>query len=433
MANTKPNSKFESKAYRRSRNMYMAQCTFDYFITILVADAFLANLLSYIGLSDAMIGVISSFITLAFLFQLLSIFVARKIGNIKRTVVVVDTASQLLFFFLYLVPFLPFSTPVKTVIVVVAILFAYICKYLVASILFRWANSYVEPAKRGRYSAVKEMVSLLTGIVFTLIVGAIVDKFEAIGSREGGFLFISIAMLILVICNFVSLMLIKNEKPETGREPAVPFGEILRNTLGNRNFVNVIIMTVLWDVARYMSIGFLGTFKTKELLLSVGAVQVINMIANLARLAISLPFGRYSDKHSYASGMKLAFVIAAVGFGINAFTTSNTWWFVIIYTILYNVSMAGSNQNSFNISYSYVKEEYFVPAMAIKNSIGGIFGFGASLTGSRILACIQANGNTFLGIPMYGQQLLSGISCIIIVITVFFIHFVIEKQRVILQ
>lgn len=433
MANTKPNSKFESKAYRRSRNMYMAQCTFDYFITILVADAFLANLLSYIGLSDAMIGVISSFITLAFLFQLLSIFVARKIGNIKRTVVVVDTASQLLFFFLYLVPFLPFSTPVKTVIVVGAILFAYICKYLVASILFRWANSYVEPAKRGRYSAVKEMISLLTGIVFTLIVGAIIDKFEAIGSQEGGFLFISIAMLILVICNFVSLMLIKNEKTEHKKEQAVPFVEILKNTLGNRSFVNVIIMTVLWDMARYMSIGFLGTFKTKDLLLSVGAVQVINMIANLARLIISLPFGRYSDKHSYASGMKLAFVIAAVGFGINAFTTSSTWWFVIIYTVLYNVSLAGSNQNSFNISYSYVKEEYFVPAMAIKNSIGGIFGFAASLVGSRILAWVQANGNTFLGIPMYGQQLLSGISCVIVAIAVLFIHFVIEKQRVMLQ
>ena len=69
---------FESKEYKRSRAMYMVQCTFEYFISILIADAFLAKLLTNIGISDSLTGIIASFMSIAFLFQLLSMSVAGK-------------------------------------------------------------------------------------------------------------------------------------------------------------------------------------------------------------------------------------------------------------------------------------------------------------------------------------------------------------------
>lgn len=426
-------NKFDSKDYKRSRIAYIAQCTFEYFVTILVADAFLAKLLTNIGISDSMIGIISSLISFAFLFQLLSIFVARKITNVKKTAIIFHTLHQLFFLSLYLIPFIPASIEVKTTVVFVSIMLAYISNYMVSSIIFKWANSYVDPKNRGKFSACKEMISLITGIAFTLIVGQIVDRYEAVGNIEGSFIFISITMIVLTISNFISFLLIKNEKQDLGAMQHVPFREVIKNTLGNRSFVNVIILTVLWDIARYMTLGFLGTFKTNDLLLSVGTVQIINMIANIGRMAVSIPFGKYSDKHSYAGGMKLAYIIIAFGFLTLTFTTPKRWWLIIVYTVLFNVSLAGSNQNSSNIAYSYVKSEYIVPAMAIKNSIGGIFGFLSSLAGSRILAYVQANGNTFLGIPMYGQQLLAAISFVVVIIAILFIHFVIEKQKVMLQ
>ena len=426
-------SRFDSKDYIRSRKMYAGYCTFDYFITILVADAFLAKLLTSIGISDSVIGLISSFVTLAFLFQLSSVFLARKLYNTKATVIAFEILSQVLFMSLYLIPFFPFSTEMKTVIVVACVMVAYILKYLVASILYKWANSYVDPHKRGEYSAVKEMISLLSGIVFTLIIGYVVDQYDAVGNINGGFIFISAAMLVLVILNLITLLGIKGEKRVKVRRESEPVSEIIRNTLGNRAFVNVVIMTVLYDVARYIMLGFMGTYKTKELLLSVGAVQIINMIANLARFFISKPFGRFSDKYTFAKGMEFAFVLVTLAVFVNIFTTPQTWWCIVIYTILYNVSVAGTNQNSFNITYSYVKSDYFVAAMAIKNSIGGLFGFGAAILGSKILEAVQANGNMVFGIPMYGQQLLSAISFVIMVITVLFVRFVIGKQKVMIQ
>ena len=103
------NNLYLSKEYVQSRRAYMAQCTIEYFISILVADAFLAKLLTHIGISDSLTGIISSFISFAFLFQLLSIWLVKKIKSTKKTVLVFDTLSQLFFMSIYIIPFLPVS------------------------------------------------------------------------------------------------------------------------------------------------------------------------------------------------------------------------------------------------------------------------------------------------------------------------------------
>ena len=169
------NSIYNSPVYKRSRGAYTAQCAFEYLITILVTDAFLAKLLTHMGFSDAVIGVIASLTAFSFLFQLLSIYLMAHLRNTKRTVMIFSTASQMLMMSLYLVPFIPVGVTVKTVIVVGFILLAYICQYVIMSVHFKWANSYVDPTKRGEYSAVKEMISLVAGIVFTLIAGQLID------------------------------------------------------------------------------------------------------------------------------------------------------------------------------------------------------------------------------------------------------------------
>ena len=427
------NDIYQSSDYKRSRKAYTVQCAFEYFVSILVTDAFLAKLLAHMGISDSAIGIISSLVSFSFLFQLLAIYLMSHLKNTKKTVLLFDTMGQMFFLGIYLVPFLTVTVRVKTVIVILCILFAYICKYLIYSLCFKWANSYVAPEKRGDFSSVKEMISLFSGIIFTLIAGYVVDYYESIQNLEGAFILLAIAMLILNICNFVSLLLIKNETQQEVAENKPNLRVVLQNTLGNRSFVYVIIMTSLWEMGRMMTVGFLGTFKTSDLLLSVGAVQVINMVANLCRLVISRPFGRYSDKTSYAKAFRLAMMLAAAGFAINIFTTKNNWWCIIIFTILYSVSFAGTNQNSYNITYSYVKGEYIVQAMAINRSISGILGFGAALVGSRILQAIQSAGNSFMGFSVYGQQVLSAISMCIILVAVLFSALVMEKQKRMVQ
>ncbi len=375
--------KFETLAYRRSRKAYAAQCTFEYLISLLVTDAFLARLLTGIGVSDALTGIISSFVSLSFMIQLFSILAIRKRVSAKKMVLIFDTMSVVFFMFMYLIPFLPFEKDAKIIIMVLSILIAYFCKYFVLNLLFKWGNTYVSATKRATFSAKKEMISLFTGMIFTLIVGYIVDRYESLGNLSGGFLFLAISIFVLNICNFVSLMTIQKDE-ESKNAKVLPLSLIFKNTIGNENFRSVIFLTILWDVAKYFTVGFLGVFKYKDLGMSVLLVQVVNIVANFVRILISKPLGRYSDKTSYAKGFKLGLCFAAVAFFLNVFTTNATWILIIFYTVCYSCAVAGTNQNSFNIVYSYVDADYIVHAMAIKNCVGGLFGFGASLLGGKL-------------------------------------------------
>lgn len=420
---------FNSPAYKRSRAAYIAQCTFDYFILLLVSDAFLAKLLTYIGISDAVIGIISSFVSMAFVIQIFSLLLVRARASRKTLCTVFEVSGVMFFFLLYLVPFIPVSTEIRTILVVLSVILAYASKYLVSSILFKWGNSCVEATHRGSYSATKEMISLITGIIFTTVVGYIIDRFEGIGNIEGGFLFLAVSILILNVCNLVSFLLIKKDDPSEKLESRVPLKTVLANTVGNKNFRSVILLTILWDVARYLSIGFMGVYKTNDLLLSVLAIQIINISGSFCRMLVSKPFGNYSDKHSYAKGFRMGLCIAAAGFFINMFTTPKLWYLIIPFTILYNCCFAGTNTNSFNIAYSYLDEKYITQGMAIKNCVGGLFGFASSILGGRILSYVQQSGNQLFGIQIYGQQILSFFSLLVIAAAIIYLYKVIEKQE----
>lgn len=224
---------FNSSQYKNSRRSYIAQCTVEYFVSLLVTDAFLAKLLSNIGISDSLVGIISSFITLAFVIQLMSIFLVRIKTSTKKLVMIFDTVSIFFFMLLYLVPFMPISKTHKTVVVIISILLAYLGKYLILSLCFKWANSYVDPSKRASYSAVKEMISLFLGMIFTAIIGYIIDKFESVNNMNGAFLFIATAMLILNISNFICLALIKKDEASQHDGDHATIKVILQNTVGN--------------------------------------------------------------------------------------------------------------------------------------------------------------------------------------------------------
>ena len=423
---------FQTPAYKRSRRAYILECAFEYFVALMVADAFLATLLTELGLNDAVIGVISSLISLAFLFQLFSIFVVPHIRNVKLVAIPIHCVSQLFFLALYLLPFFDIPQQFRAVIVVGCLLIAYFGNYLVTSVIFNWGNSYVDPKGRANFAATKEIVSLLSGVVFSFSMGWAIDRFIEAGNVEGGFLFISIVMLIITAGDFVCLMFMKNRKTEpTPKEQTESFGKVIRMLFSNKSFLCAVAVHAIWSASVYMTVGFMGTYKTKDLLLSVGTVQIINIAGCLIRACFSKPIARYSDKRSYAQGIKLGMIIAATGYLINIFTTPSLWWLVVLYTIIYNVSCAGTSQNLNNLTYSYVDSKYFVQASAIKYSISGLCGFGASMLGSLILDTVQKNGNAVFGVPMYGQQFLSAISLAIVLFGIVFVKLVMEKQKII--
>jgi len=426
---------YEGSEYKRSRTAYMMQCAFEYFVAIVVGGSFLTKLLGYVGFSDGAIGIISSLISLTCVFQLLSMLVVQKISNTKKYSMTLQAVGRLLFMSLYLIPFLPFAKEYRGALIVAGIVLAYLCYYLATSVTFKWGNSFVDPRKRAEFSAVKEMISLILGMVVTLVVGYVMDVFEASNNLEGGFIFCAVAILIFAICDLTCLLLIKNDIKPKAKQEKEPMKVVLQNTIGKRGFRNIIILSTLYNIAVYFSVGFLSTYRLNahELAFSVATVELFNVIGSGVRFLISKPFGRYSDRKSFAKGIELGMILAAASFVLSVFTMPETRYLAVVQILLYHMASAGVGQNMLNITYNFVDMKYFVQASAIKNALGGLCGFGASLLGSALLTAMQTGGNQLLGIRIYGQQLLSLVTAVLIAVCILFNRKVVQKEKIKVQ
>lgn len=404
---------YASESYRRSRAAYVTQCTTEYFISLSCTDVYLAKLLKHIGCSDAFTGVLSSVASAAFLLQLFTVPLAARLRHVKRTVTALDTASQLMFTSIYAVPFLPFGFGGKAGAAAALLLLGYFTFYVNQSIAYKWGNSFVSPDRRARFSAGKEMVSLLSGVGYSLALGFATDAFEAAGKLPSAFVFLGSVMSAVAAVNLICFLRMQELPLRSGAENQ-RFSEIFSHTFRNPRFRRVTFLCALSAFAQSFAGGFAGTYKTQELGFSVGRMQVINTAACLGRFAVSRPFGGYSDRAGYAKGYFLGSLLAAGSFLCGVFTAPGTRLLLIPLSVLYQISLAGTNQNASLMIYSFVENDYITQALAVKNAVCGASSFCAALLGGRILAAVQTAGNTVLGRTVYGQQLLYAIGFVLL-------------------
>ena len=418
---------FAEGSDRQSRRAYTMECAFEYHVSLMVADSFLAILLGALGFSDAEVGVLSSLISLAFLFQLVAVPLARKFKGAKPVSLLFHGLSRLPLFTLYLLPMMNMGTAGKRAAAVVCILLSYFCSYFVSPTMYKWGNSFVPLKERGMFSATKEMISLATGLAVSLCAGVVMQRFTDMDDLYGGFLFASLAILVFSVLDMLCILLMR-DREQSEEAKKTPFKEVLKNTLGNRAFLSILLFSVLVTMASYNVVGFLGTYKVGELSITLTMVQIINIIGAAGRMVLSRPFGRLTDKTSFLYAARISLLLVLASFAVLVFTKPSTWWLMIVYVLLYNVAQAGLNANMTNITYSYVKEDYFVEATAIKNSVGGLCGFGMSVLAGRFLASVQGNGNTFMGLPLYGQQVLAAGSAVLTICAILVSLFLLKDK-----
>ena len=417
------------KAYKRSRTLYLIDAGLEYLISILFAEAFLPRLTGEngLGLSDPVRAIVSSIITLGCVFQLVSMLFRG--GRAKPFVLTLSIANQLLFMFLYIIPQFSFSGNAKRVIFIVGILLAYLLYYIAHPQKINWFMSLIEDKKRGRFTAKKEIISLIMGIVFSFVMGAIIDSLQEKGEHKEAFLTLAITVFILMVLHSLT-MIFSVEKPQP-----VSKNSIMKDFLGtfkNKGVIMVSIVFILWNIATCSARPFYGSYMENAHELSFGAtfIAVLGALSSVSRIAASIVFGIMADKKSFAKTIIVAFSVASASFLAVAFATpDNGKIMFILHYILYGIAMAGINSALINLCYDYAPVEKRVGALAITQALSGVVGFGATTIVSLLVGKIQANGNSFLGMNIYAQQAVSVIGVVFSLLAMLYVLIFLVKGK----
>ena len=413
--------------YKTSRILYIIEAALEYFITILVSGVFLAKITSSIGISDSLTGILTSFVSLGCGFQIIAIFLANK-RPVKRWITILQVINQLAFAIIYLVPLVNVSKEVKIAVFIVLLLLGHVINNVVYSPKANWFMSLVDDKQRGGFTASKEMVSLIGEMIFSFVMGVVIDGFEASNNLNGAFIVGGLSVFVLTILHGTTLIFSK-EKPAEEREK-ISTKQLIAELIKDKNLFKVILISTLWNVVLYSSTPFYGSYQIKELGFTMTFVSVLSMVCIVVRIIFSKPMGRFADKHSFAKMLNICFIIMLVAFGINVFTVpENGKVLYTTYYVLYAIGMAGISSATINLIYDYVEKEKRVGALALSSTFSGFAGFFTTLAVSPLVSYIQASGNTFLGLNVYAQQVVSLIAFILLIALIVYLNTVVRKIK----
>ena len=410
---------------KQSRLLYIFEAAFEYLISILVAGSFLATLTSELGFSDSLTGILSSIISLGCLFQLLSLSIRRS--KVKRFVVLFSVINQSLFMFLYVIPLTSFSSKIKIVLFVVFIFLAYFIYNIAHPKKIGWLMALVSNSHRGSFTANKEIISLIMGIIFSFVMGSIIDRFTALGQTRTAFMIAAAVIFVLMLLHSASMLFaVEKEAPVSDKKNIV---RTFLDLLKNKDVVHIIVVFLLYYVSYYSSTPFYGTYKISELKMSLALISAITLCGSVSRILVSKFWGRYADRRSFAVMIEKCFIFLACAQVCVIFAIPSTGKVMfVLYYILHGIALGGINSALINLIMEYIPRQDSANAIAITQAFAGVAGFISTLLVSPLVSFIQKSGNSLFGISIYAQQFVTILALIFTITAIIYIRRVFIKR-----
>lgn len=406
--------------------LFVIEATAEYLISILVAGSYLATLTSTLGMSDALTGVISAFVSLGCLFQLLSLFYHKK--NPKKFLLLFSLINQILFMSLYIIPGVNISSGVKNIMFTVAVLSAYVLYYFAHPKKITWYTSFVDIKNRGSFTANKEMISLVVGILFQFGASSVLDYYKENGRLNIAFVIMLGIIAVLTIIHSLSILLAPDK--ELPIKEKISFFATLKNIFSNKSLLKIFLVFIGYYVATYITTPFMAVYEINQLGFSLTLISLFGILSNFTRILFSRFWGKFADKYSFITMFKWTLAVKGAAFLVFAFTTPKTAYVTVaLYSILAGISMGGINNAITNTVFVYADPEIASDSLAVCQAISGTVGFLTTLAISPFVDYVQKSGNQLFGIPIYAQQVTSIFTVIIVISIIVFIKSSIEGKE----
>ena len=420
----------ERDIYKRSRTLYVFDAALEYFVAIITAGAYLAKLTEMLDMPDGLTGILSAFVSLGGTLSLLSVFITKR-KPVRHKVCILQSVCHLSFALIFLVPFFDIKNNIRILIFCAFFFVAYSLYFVIYTVQSDWFMGLVEPNKRGRFAAALNNFALGSGMIFSLIIGSIIDYYTNNGAAEK-FLILSFIILTAIAIGRTLLIFFSREK--ISDDEAKKNGDGLlshaKALTKNRRFVHLLIVFCLWSAALYATNPFFGTYQNKELGFSMLFVSILGILNSFARIGGTFFFGKIADHRSFNVVLNLGFIILSAALLLNTFTVpSNGKIFFTIYYLMYAVALGAMSICQVNSIIEVVEPNQRSAAIAIKYSLTGLAGFLTTLAVSPLVSLIQNNGNRFFGMNVYAQQIVSLIGVLIGTLAIVYFNVFARKRK----
>jgi len=420
--------------YLRSRRAFTVDGITAMSILVLTATSYLNGFLEYIGVSPSINGIIAAVPALMGISQPFGAIIGQKIRRRKLFISAGAIFHRSMFTAMYVVPFFVKGLNAK----IFAIVALYACGHFISALInpaaSNWIISLSPQRVRGRYFSIREKYCILSASALGLLAGYILDYFKMIDDQNKGYIWMAIIIGVLTVINFMALSSIMEPESMEVRQSKVSIKDAFVMPFKEKSFRPIIIMGILFNLAVQMLIPYFGLYLVSDIKIPYVSISIIALMGGLLKAFLVPLWGKYADKTSWANVYKIAILILAFAHLFNIFLVPSTGaWYYLFLVMFSSISWSVIGIAQINIQYDYAPAKGRTLYVGSNGAITGIIGFLGVFFGAFVMEWTAKHQPMLFGMPVKGQQILTVFSAIMLFICFTYIHFVVEKNKKIIN
>ncbi|MFL5729430.1 MAG: MFS transporter, partial [Cytophagaceae bacterium] len=326
----------------------------------LTGGAFLVALALKFGASNFQIGLLAALPTLANLFQLAAIYLVYHFANRRAITVYSSLFARIPLILIGFLPFL-FNPSWSLNLLIFLLFFHYVFGAMSGCSWTSWMKDLVPEDMLGTYFSNRSRLIQILSISLSLACAFTLDYIKShYPSHE--FHTYSIMFFIGGFCGLYGIyMLVKTPEPRI-----IPVKtkllKLFKNPLKNFNFRNLLIFNAFWAFAVNLAAPFFSVYLLKMLHMKLSYVVGFSILSQITSILFIRVWGRYSDKYSNKSILRICAPIYLCCILAWTFTTMpkehvfSIPLLILIY-IFIGISTAGINLALSNIGMKLAPQE----------------------------------------------------------------------------
>lgn len=275
--------------YNKEYKKYLISAILDNANNKIASTTLMTAFAVYLGIPDFWIGLYVVLDTITNIIQILAAPLFSKIGQSKKVVLTNYSIYRIASVSFAFIPFIFQDTNIRTILFFIPAIIYAITGELGYITFVNWRMTLLKEEDRGKFSATKNAFKNTIIVLFSFLMGILLDTFKANGNELGGF---SILFFIVFIIAIIDITLrIFTYKPEIKQEK-INLKESISRPAKDKSFKKVLLFCGLYRFAIGIGTVYLNVYILRYLNVNYLYYSILNIIISLSEALFGLYWSR---------------------------------------------------------------------------------------------------------------------------------------------
>ena len=275
--------------YNKEYKKYLTSAILDNANNKIASTTLITAFAIYLGIPDFWIGLYVILDTITNIIQIFAAPLFSKIGQSKKVVLINYSVYRISSISFAFIPFISQDINIRIILFFIPAIVYAITGELGYITFVNWRMSLIKKEDRGKFSATKNAFKNTVIVLFSFLMGILLDHFKTSGNELFGFIFLFFIVFIIAIIDII--LRICTYKPDIEQQK-ISLKESISLPAKDKSFRKILLFCGLYRFAIGIGTIYLNVYILRYLNVNYLYYSILNMIISLSEAL----FGLYWSK-----------------------------------------------------------------------------------------------------------------------------------------